>query len=389
MKETFVVHTNGSAPKTWVFTSREKAETLLQAINKSAPYRGATLSVATTNPSMSSHLRAAVELSWNGEIVTVYGPSIKPTEPAEQTLSAHSFHTPRRTKTWVTYRGHAKTKSEARRNATAMVEDLKRMRLWPENEETAKGLRTDSIWNLPIWLTKVPLTAETAEPEPDGALNGMVICHHCNAVMRLTDGEQGRVYRCPGAILNPEAGCPNPELKQSTPEGPAIYHIAERESRRIGPEQAARKAERTERPEDQQAMNSKLAADIIESIEGMIAIAEKHNVTTMLEQLRTESNDLSPALNQAFQDGSSPIQAILNTAFSDEENANLRPVLHTAAALRMNLTAKNRRTIQRHLICVNPTPKAETLVWRKTPGDIRPMVQMIDIQTIMKKGTDF
>lgn len=260
---------------------------------------------------------------------------------------------------WVIYHT-ANGDTEAGRDAAAMVAELKSLDLWPHHEHELFSLRQHSGNHLPVWLTRVPTREEPDTGQIPGLLNGLVICHTCNALMNHQKDDQGRYYKCPTTVLDPSR-CRNRHKDAPRLEWLAANRVTFQAQAVLTFLELALSAEQTDDPADQLAMNRALANSEIDELRETLQNAGPAHRPDLVQQTQQEADALLTRLQSAAAEGSSPGQAIWDITDPRGPISPIRLRDHAARALTANLTQANIDLVRRYLVCIDPERENMTL----------------------------
>ena len=358
-QQVFVVHTTSGPARTWVFHSREAAVRHSErlATNPHAPRT--TLTAGPLNPPPPPDPRTQVHLHWDGRILSTQQAATAQPPSLEGTLTLNPKHRDSDSAPWVIYHT-ANGDTQAGRDAAAMVAELKSLDLWPHYEHDLFSLMQHSGNHLPVWLTRVPIREEPDTGQIPGLLNGLIICHTCNALMNHYQDDQGRYYKCPTTVLDP-GKCRNSHKDAPRLEWLATNRVTLHAQAVLTFLELALSAEQTDDPANQLEMNRALANSEIDELRETLHNAGPAHTPDLVQQTQQEADVLLPTMQRTAAEGSSPGQAIWDITEPRGPISSTRLRIHAARALTANLTQANIDLVRQYVVCIDPERENTTL----------------------------
>ena len=391
MKFLYVVHTQSHPAQAWVFASETKARRLLITLQNGGGHPDAALTKAPLNPSTSSHLRSTVAITWQGRILSATPPAPFPTLSPEPFFTIYPYRQISPCEPWTTCRLEtskgAKGLRQASEKAAQTIAAMKSMGLWPATEEEAQAISSHILQNLGTlsWFQNPPPPPACTD-QPKGILSGLLICAACNLIMVHQQDQEKRSYLCPES---PQGACPNAVKDAEELEEAVIFLII----RHLQPHQPildlAFTAELAGPSQDQRSMNTRFAADAVESARRILQTLESTDPerTAKLHLLEFTAT-LIKHLEQAAAVGASTAEAIARSSPPHAPHNTAALHRHTKNCFISNPTPANMRTVRDLLRVIDPTPGRETITWRLPPKGQASLVQKVDHDTFIQEVMD-
>lgn len=391
MKFLYVVHTQPHPVQAWVFASETKARRLLTTLQNSGVHPNAALTKAPLNPSTSSHLRSTVAITWQGRILSATTPAPFPTLSPEPFLTIHHNQTPSPGEPWATCRLETSKGAQGIRQASdraaQTVADMKALKLWPATEEEACALtrHTRTNFSTPAWFQHPP-PLPTCTLQPKGILSGLLICPACNLIMVHQQDQEKRFYLCPES---PQGPCSNTVKDTEQLEKAALFQVIHHLQQDRPILDLALAAELAGPSQDQSSLNTRLAADALQSAQKILETLERTAPEPTEEfHLPEFTATLIKHLEQAAAAGASTAEAIDRSAPHGDDHCTAALHRHTKHSLMINPTPANIRTVSNLLRVIDPTPSRETITWHLSPKGQPSLVQKIDRDTFIQEVMD-
>ena len=303
-----------------------------------------------------------------GAVSELQGPYANVTADRSVRLAVHG-HLPGT----LAYTGPSRTRTQARRELTALRSQLQKANMWPQSSSALTLLQWHYV-GLPWWLQRPP---PPPEPGRVAALHGLLLCSICSRFLEQDTQDEQLFYSCPNSGPDHAPACPSSRIPAEKAKWTVIACLRHRFVRE---ETSPALARQLQGHSTDPAYHRSLTREILEQDSEIHETIQKHSLPRKHNHSTEDHqrDDVRAALTEGLGAGTNPLNTLIELQNAGNAHAALEIIRLIPTLLARQDTSGAAAWLKQHLRCASLVPGHEEVHYTREAGPDRILWERAD-----------